>query len=125
MKQSHEAICIYTSVMTRLLRDNRGIIEAMKLRTVLSKANSVLSYLQRRRKAKLYQQWVERAGLPSDAVPEEESAGDIIPKIHKEQLRIPILYMLLGAALVILFVGVILIIISSCRCLRCHCFCMP
>jgi len=86
----------------------------MKLRTLLSKANSVLSYLQRRRKAKLYQQWVERAGLPSDAVPEEESAGDIIPKIHKEQLRIPILYMLLGAALVILFVGVILIIISSC-----------
>ena len=90
----------------------------MKLRIALSKASSLLnnisSYLQRRRKGRLYQQWVERAGLPPEAIPQEEVAEDIIPKIDKEQLRLPILFMLLGASLVILCVGLVLLIVYAC-----------
>lgn len=90
----------------------------MNLRTVLSKTNSILSnilnYWQRRKKGRLYQQWVERADLSPEAVPEEKVPQDIIPKIDKEQLRLPILYMLLGASILILFVGLILLIVPSC-----------
>ena len=90
----------------------------MKLRIALSKTSSLIdnisSYLQRRRKGRLYQQWVERAGLPPEAIPQEEVAEDIIPKIDKEQLRLPILFMLLGASLVILCVGLVLLIAYAC-----------
>ena len=68
----------------------------MKLRVVLSRANSllnnILNYLQRRRKGRLYQQWVERAGLPPEAIPREEPAQDVMPTIDKEQLRLLLLY---------------------------------
>jgi hypothetical protein len=57
---------------------------------------------------------VERAQLPPEAVPREEFAEDIIPKIDKKQLRLPMLYMLLGASVVILCVGLILLIVYSC-----------
>ena len=90
----------------------------MKLWTVLSKAinilNNILNYLPRRRKGRLYQQWVKRADLPPEAIPHEEIAEDIIPKIDKEQLRLHILYILLGASLVILGLGLILLIMHSC-----------
>ncbi len=90
----------------------------MRLRAILSDAGSVLnnalSYSQRRRKGKLYQEWVERAGLPPEAIPHEEVAEDIMPKIDTERLRQPLLYMLLGAALLILCFGVILLIVHAC-----------
>ena len=86
----------------------------MKLWAVVSKANNILRYLQSRRKARLYQQWVKRANLPPEAVPEEEFGQNIMPKIDKEQLRLRMLYILLGASLVILCVGLILLIVESC-----------
>ena len=90
----------------------------MQLQAVLSKAikaiNDIVKYLRGRRKKKLYQQWVERAGLPPEAIPQEEVAEDLIPKIDKEQLRLPILFMLLGASLVILCVGLVLLIAYAC-----------
>ena len=86
----------------------------MKLQTVLSKANRLLSYIQRRRKAKLYRQWVEQAELPVDAIPREETSEAIIPETNKEPLQQPLLYMMLGAALLILFVGIILFILHAC-----------
>ncbi len=61
-----------------------GRLEAIKRRTVLSKANSILTnlpdYLQRRRKRRLYQQWIESAGLPPEAIPREEVPEDITTK---------------------------------------------
>ena len=86
----------------------------MKLQIVLSKAHEIFRYLKTRRRSRLYKQWVERAQLPPEAVPREEFAEDIIPKIDKKQLRLPMLYMLLGASLVILCVGLILLIVYSC-----------
>jgi len=62
----------------------------------------------------LYQQWVEKADLPSEAVPKEEFAGDIIPKGDKEHSHLPLLYMLLGASLVVLCLGLVLLIAYSC-----------
>ena len=92
----------------------------MKLSVVLSKLSSILNtlnYFQRRRKGKLYEQWVQRAGLPPEAIPREkiaEVAEDVTPKIEKERLHQPILYVLLGASLVIFCVGFILLIVQSC-----------
>ncbi len=43
----------------------------MKLHKVLSRANEVIKYLKTRGKRRLYTQWVEMAGLPREAVPEE------------------------------------------------------
>ncbi|MFC2067652.1 hypothetical protein ACFLTP_01490 [Chloroflexota bacterium] len=86
----------------------------MKLQTVLVKINRVFSYLKRRRISKLYQQWVEQAELPINAIPQEETSEVIVPRIDKEPFQQPLLYMILGAALVILFVGIILFILYSC-----------
>jgi len=86
----------------------------MKLWAVLFKACKIPGYLRRSRKKKLYQQWIEKADLAPEAIPPEEVTEDIIPKIDKERLHLPILYILLGVSLGILFVGLILLMVQSC-----------
>lgn len=49
----------------------------------------------------------------SAAVTHAEVGGDMMAEIHKRQQRLPMLYMLLVASLVILFVGLILLIVHS------------
>jgi len=110
-----------------------------------------MRFWKRRREAKLYRQWVERAGLPPETVPREadkseevhaqtdnrkavspkatgpvrvqpgssavthaEVTGDMMAEIDRRQPRSPMLYILLGASLVALFVVLILLIVSSC-----------
>ena len=95
-----------------------GRLAAMKRRTVLSKANSILTnlpdYLQRRRKWRLYQQWAEKAGLPSEAIPREEVPEDVTTgKVNKELLRLHIQYILLGVYVIILCVSLSLLIMQS------------
>ena len=75
-----------------------------------------MKYFQRRKKRKLYRQWVQRASLPRDAIPREEVAKDRIPRIpqvDKQQSRPTILYILLGVAVVGLCAGLILLIVYS------------
>ena len=83
------------------------------MQSLVSKLNNLVRYLRTRRKAKLYQQWVEKADLPPEAVP-EEFARDIVPKTGRERLRLRMLYILLGASLAVLFMGLILLIAHSC-----------
>ncbi len=94
-------------------------IKVMKSRMVLSKPNSILTnipnYLQRRRKGRLYRQWVEKAGLHLEAIPREEIPEDITTeKVDKELSRPHILYIFLGVFLVIWCVGLTLLILQSC-----------
>jgi len=89
----------------------------MKLSTVFSKLSSILdtlNYFRRRRKEKLYEQWVRRADLPLEAIPREKVREDIRPKAEKELLQQPILYILLGASLVVFCLGFVLLIVESC-----------
>ena len=45
-----------------------------------------MKYFQKRRKAKLYRQWVERAGLPTDAIPlEARKAEDSHPQVDSPE----------------------------------------
>lgn len=74
----------------------------------------MLKYFRRKKKRKLYQQWVERASLSPDAIPQEEVAEDMISQVDKQQSRLHILYILLGTSLVILCVGLIFLIVRSC-----------
>lgn len=91
-----------------------GRLNSMRPRVILSKARGIFRYLKTSRRRRLYQQWVERSQLPPETVPREEFAEDIIPKIDKKQLRLPMLYMLLGASLMMLCVGLVLVIVHSC-----------
>ena len=75
-------------------------------RWILRKVANLLSYLQRRGRKRLYQQWVEKAGLLPEAVPLEVQ--------HLRELRLPLLYVFLGASALILCLGIILLIIHSC-----------
>ncbi len=88
----------------------------MQFQLILAKIRGILKYPQRRGKQRLYQQWVERAGLPPEAVPEEEVAEDIIPKVDKKVDKIKLNqkapYILLGAVTIIFIVA--LILVSSC-----------
>ncbi len=89
----------------------------MKLRTVLSKINSLRRYPQRRRKAKLYRQWVKMADLAPEAIPDEEIAGDIILKTDKKPLRLPWLHIrlvLVGFSLGALCMVIIVLVMQSC-----------
>jgi len=74
----------------------------------------LLKYFKRRRTEKLHQQWVERAGLPPDAIPREETAENMMPPEDKPQSRLNILSILFGVALVILCAGLILLMVYSC-----------
>lgn len=90
----------------------------MKLSAFLRKTTSIpkniINYLQTRGKRRLYQQWIEQADLPPEAVPREEPAKDLIPRIDKKRFRVYMLFMLLGAALVVVCGGVIFLILHSC-----------
>ena len=50
-----------------------------------------MKYFQTRRKAKLYRQWVERAGLPSDAIPlEARKSEDTHPQVGSPESARPV-----------------------------------
>ena len=50
-----------------------------------------MKYFQKRRKAKLYRQWVERAGLPSDAIPlEARKSEDTHPQVGSPESARPV-----------------------------------
>ena len=86
----------------------------MKVKTVLSKAYDILGYMRRRRKERLYQQWVESGDLAHEALPKEEVAEDIIPTFRREQLILPVLYGLCGFALGILCTCLVILFVQSC-----------
>lgn len=93
----------------------------MKLGTVLSKVSGILNplkYLGGRRKGRLYEQWVQRADLPPEAIPRKRVAEDGTPKIERERLQQPtlyvLLYVLLGASIAVLCMGLVLLIVQSC-----------
>lgn len=93
----------------------------MKLGQALSKVSGILNplnYFRGRRKEKLYEQWVQRAELPPEVIPRKKVIEDVTPKIERERLQQPILYVLLyvllGASLVVLCMGLILLIVQSC-----------
>ena len=75
----------------------------------------MLKYFQRKKKRKLYRQWVERANLSPDSMPREEVSEDMItmPQADKRQSHLTILYILLGVALVLLCAGLVILIVYS------------
>ena len=86
----------------------------MKPQVIFAKVSDLFKYLKTRRRRKLYEQWVKEAELPPETVPRDEFAEDIIPKIDKKKLPLPMLYMVLGASLVVLCIGIILVAMRSC-----------
>jgi len=73
-----------------------------------------MKYFQRRRKRKLYRQWVARSSLPPDAIPREKVAEDrVVPQTDKQQSRLTVLYILLGIALVVVCAGLIVLLVYS------------
>ena len=86
----------------------------MKPMVIFSKVGDLFKYLKTWRRRRLYNEWLERGELPPEAVPREELDEDIIPKIDKGKLHLPILYIILGASLVILCLGIALFIVRSC-----------
>ena len=92
---------------------------------MLPMGDNTLKYLRGRKKRKLYQQWMERANLPSDAIPREEKVAEdrishrhsqLIPqdRVDKQKSHLNILSILLGIALVVLCAGIVLLIFHSC-----------
>ncbi|MFC1989940.1 hypothetical protein ACFLVW_05215 [Chloroflexota bacterium] len=89
----------------------------MKLKSVLSQISKTFGYPGRRRKAKLYRQWLKSGDLAPGAIHQDETAEDIIPKIPKidtRHLRQHIPYIVLGVCIGASGVGLILVILQSC-----------
>ncbi len=72
-----------------------------------------MSYLPKWRKRRLYQEWVDKSELPPDAVPREDFAGEIAPGIGRGQFRRNLMFILLGAFLVLLIEGIVLLVMYS------------
>ena len=80
------------------------------LRKAVSISGSILSFLPKWRKRRLYQEWVDRSELPPDAVPREEFVGEIAPGIGRGEFRRNLMFILLGAVLVLLIEGIVLLV---------------
>jgi len=81
---------------------------------LLSKTKQILQYLMTMRKRRLYEQWVEASDLPPEAIPQDLIAEGIMPKTGWKQMKLVLLYVLLGVSVSILFTGLILLILHSC-----------
>jgi hypothetical protein len=90
----------------------------MKLAAFLNKATgiprNILNYLRTSGNRRLYKQWMEQADLPPEAIPKEEVPVERLPRAYKRPFRVYVLYILLGAAVVVVFGGLILLIVYSC-----------
>lgn len=92
-----------------------------------------MKYFQRKKKEKLYRQWVKEGSLPPETIqPPIESVEGVRPQVSKPVTTPPkvgggrmremgnnrlgrrLLYLLLGVSLVILCAGVILLVVQSC-----------
>ena len=68
-----------------------------------------------RRKDKLYKQWSEHSGLPVEAIPKKEVAPkreeveERPVRAGRGEQRLPILYILLGVAILLVIVGVVIL----------------
>ena len=82
--------------------------------TFLSKTHQILKYLTTMRKRRLYKQWVAAANLPPDAIPEDILAESMMLETGWQQVKLVLIYVLLGVSILILFTGLILVIINSC-----------
>ncbi len=73
----------------------------------------IIKYLRTRRKRRLYRQWVEASDLPPDTIPDELAEDTVIETTLRQSKRV-LLYALLGAAVLILLSGLILLVLRSC-----------
>jgi len=62
----------------------------------------------KKRDKKLYKQWGKYAGLPSEATPKKEAPTG------KNGRHLNVLYILLGVAMLVFFIGLALLLIQSC-----------
>ncbi|MFC1860453.1 hypothetical protein ACFLYC_02635 [Chloroflexota bacterium] len=72
-----------------------------------------MKYLRKRKKEKLYQQWVDMANLPTDAIPRQDIAENRMTQMHKperQQSNLPVLIILLVVAVLTLGTGLILLL---------------
>ena len=82
--------------------------------TLLSKTNQMLHYLKTMRKRRLYEQWVEAANLPPEAIPQDLLAESVMPETGWKRLKLVSLFVLLGVSVLILLTGLVLLILHSC-----------
>lgn len=56
----------------------------MRLPQLVNKTSGLVNYLRMRKKDKLYRQWIDKAGLPLEAVPRKvRIVQPVLPKIDK------------------------------------------
>jgi type VI protein secretion system component VasF len=84
------------------------------LRTAINIPRYIYSYPRERWKRRLYKQWIEKSDMPPETIRREEAAEEVRPRIYRKRLRMYVLFTLLGAALVIVIGGLILLLIRSC-----------
>ena len=83
----------------------------------------MFKYLRERKNRKLYQQWVDKAELPPEEVPQEEEGDASSPLTRlKEitelkdaaQFQLPMLYIMQGVSLLLLLVILIILLVHAC-----------
>jgi hypothetical protein len=73
----------------------------------------IINYLRTRRKRRLYRQWVEASDLPPDTIP-GELAEDTEIETTLRQSKLVLLYALLGAAVLLVLIGLVILIARTC-----------
>jgi len=65
-------------------------------------------------KDKLYEQWVKHGNLPPEAIPQKESPEDVPVGREKNKRVSPVVYISLGAGILIWCICLVLLLVQSC-----------
>ena len=76
-------------------------------------SGSIFGYLQRKKATRLYQQWVDKEGLPPEEIPHEETyetGTTRVQDIDRGLILLPVRFILLGGSLIALLLIMVAIL---------------
>jgi len=77
-----------------------------------------MKFSRKKGEDKLYQQWVKHGDLSPEAIPQKESPADMPVDRGKDRGKnepsLRVLYILLGASMLLLCVGLVFLLVQSC-----------
>jgi len=73
-----------------------------------------MKFSRKKGEEKLYEQWIKHSELAPEAIPQDESPGDVPVGRGKNERGLPVLYILLAVSMLMLCTGLVLLLVQSC-----------
>ncbi len=73
-----------------------------------------MKFSRKKGEEKLYEQWIKHGELAPEAIPQDESPGDVPVGGGKNERDLRVLYILLAVSMLMLCTGLVLLLVQSC-----------